>query len=101
MKTLSLCVAAMVAAVTLTSVAAARPESRHATDSAQASSKIAFTRGSPTDAIYVMNADGSGKRPLRGDASRSAPGRPTGGRSPSIGGATAMTSSTATTTSTS
>jgi Tol biopolymer transport system component len=46
--------------------------SRQATDSAQARSKIAFTRGSnsptsrpslrPPDGIYVMNADGSGKR---------------------------------------
>ena len=68
MKTFTLCVAALVAAVTLTSVAAARPESRHATDSAQASSKIAFTRGSPTDGIYVMNADGSGKRLLMRNA---------------------------------
>ena len=46
--------------------------SRQATDSAQASSKIAFTRVTnfptsrpslrPPDGIYVMNADGSGKR---------------------------------------
>ena len=45
---------------------------RQATDSAQARSKIAFTRESnfptstpslrPPDGIYVMNADGSGKR---------------------------------------
>ena len=69
MKTFSLCVAALVAAVTLTSVAAARPQSRHATDSARASSKIAFTRGSPTDGIYIMNADGSGKRLLARNAS--------------------------------
>ena len=47
--------------------------SRQATDSAQASWKIAFDRGSnfptTTDGIYVMNADGSGKRLLTHNAS--------------------------------
>ena len=42
--------------------------SRQATDSAQASSKIAFiiggSNGPQTDGIYVMNADGSGRRLL-------------------------------------
>jgi Tol biopolymer transport system component len=56
-------IALLLAAFLLTSSATG---SRQATDSAQASSKIAFTRGSngpqPTDGIYVMNADGSGKR---------------------------------------
>ena len=60
---------ALATAVTLTAVAAAGAGSRQATDSAQASSKIAFRRSSdfPTskpDAIYVVNADGSGKRLL-------------------------------------
>src|SRR5215211_7972254 len=55
-------------------VAAPATGSRQATDSAQASSKIAFIirgsdlqtskRGPQTPGIYVMNADGSGKRLL-------------------------------------
>ena len=56
--------------------------------------RIAFTRFSgrddtPNAEIYVMNADGSGQttthaQPVGGH--HSSPGRPTGGRSPSVGG---------------
>ena len=54
---------------------------------AAANSKIAFTQsaagGQRRGGLYVMNADGSGKRRLAEQRQPSLPGRPTGARSPS------------------